>query len=173
MRKVRLWCVLVWVLAVPAMSWGGEVHVAVASNFLNPLKAIAGYFKQDTGDKLILMVELLKARRGRMIVAAFQGDWFIGTGLVLKPRVDIMWKGQDNITDPWPDNAFVDYPGILVGTVSNSIRPALLGRWRAWYADIEWDLGLNFIKNRGNQTSDWELEPTARVAAVLRKSWLR
>lgn len=55
MRKVSLWCVVVWVLSVPAVSWAGEVHVAVASNFLNPLKVIEKSFKQDTGDRLILI----------------------------------------------------------------------------------------------------------------------
>lgn len=46
---------MVWVLAVPQVGWSGEVHVAVASNFLNPLKEIAAGYKQDTGNRLILI----------------------------------------------------------------------------------------------------------------------
>ena len=46
---------MVWVLAVPQVGWSGEVHVAVASNFLNPLKEIATRYKQDTGNRLILI----------------------------------------------------------------------------------------------------------------------
>jgi molybdate transport system substrate-binding protein len=49
-----MWAV-VWVLALPQVTWSGEVHVAVASNFLNPIKAIAKRYKQDTGDRLILI----------------------------------------------------------------------------------------------------------------------
>jgi len=47
----------VWIvfLCWPQTSWSGEVHVAVASNFLNPLKEIAQRFKQDTGNTLILI----------------------------------------------------------------------------------------------------------------------
>ncbi len=42
-------------LALPQTGWPEEVHVAVASNFLNPLKVIAQRFKQDTGNTLILI----------------------------------------------------------------------------------------------------------------------
>lgn len=47
--------VVVWILAPPQVGWSGEVHVAVASNFLNPLKEIATRYKQDTGNRLILI----------------------------------------------------------------------------------------------------------------------
>ena len=47
--------VVVWILALPQLAWSGEVYVAVASNFLNPLKEIAIRYKQDTGDRLILI----------------------------------------------------------------------------------------------------------------------
>jgi molybdate transport system substrate-binding protein len=47
--------VVVWLLALPQVVWSGEVYVAVASNFLNPLKEIATRYKQDTGDRLILV----------------------------------------------------------------------------------------------------------------------
>ncbi|MBC8286124.1 MAG: molybdate ABC transporter substrate-binding protein [Nitrospinae bacterium] len=47
--------VVVWILTAPQVSWSGEVHVAVASNFLNPLKEIAESYKRDTGNTLILI----------------------------------------------------------------------------------------------------------------------
>ena len=39
---------LVFLLGGPALGWSEEVHVAVASNFLNPLKEIAASYKQET-----------------------------------------------------------------------------------------------------------------------------
>ena len=53
----RGWCVwvFVWILALPKVVWSGEVHVAVASNFLNPLKEIAARFNKDTGNRLVLI----------------------------------------------------------------------------------------------------------------------
>ncbi|MDA0690897.1 MAG: molybdate ABC transporter substrate-binding protein [Nitrospinae bacterium] len=33
----------------------GEVHVAVASNFINPLKAIARHFEQETGHRVVVI----------------------------------------------------------------------------------------------------------------------
>jgi molybdate transport system substrate-binding protein len=53
-RGLGMWVVL-WILALPQVAWSDEVHVAVASNFLNPLKEIAKRYKQDTGDRLILI----------------------------------------------------------------------------------------------------------------------
>lgn len=47
--------VAVWTLILPQVGWSGEVHVAVASNFLNPLKEIAEDYKQDTGERLVLI----------------------------------------------------------------------------------------------------------------------
>ena len=53
-RRLSIWLVM-WVLALPQVAWSGEVHVAVASNFLNPVKEIAKRYRQDTGDRLILI----------------------------------------------------------------------------------------------------------------------
>jgi molybdate transport system substrate-binding protein len=46
---------LVWLLASPQIVWSGEAYIAVASNFLNPLKEIAARFKQDTGSRVVLI----------------------------------------------------------------------------------------------------------------------
>lgn len=107
------------------------------------------------------------------IVLSLKGDWFVRGGLVLKPRLDLMWKGDADVTDPWPADAFTTYPGILPGLAETTVRPAILGRARWWWADIEWDLGLNMVKNKGNQSAGWDLEGVGRLQVVFRKSLLR
>jgi molybdate transport system substrate-binding protein len=64
--------VLIWLLSAPAMGGAEEVHVAVASNFLNPLKEIAERYKQDTGDSLIL----ISASTGKLYAQALHGAPF-------------------------------------------------------------------------------------------------
>jgi molybdate transport system substrate-binding protein len=44
-----------WLVATPQVGWSGEAYIAVASNFLNPLKEIAARFKQDTGNRIVLI----------------------------------------------------------------------------------------------------------------------
>ncbi len=44
-----------WLLVMPQAIWAEEVHVAVASNFLSPLKEIAKSYKRDMGNRLILI----------------------------------------------------------------------------------------------------------------------
>ncbi|MDH3571312.1 MAG: hypothetical protein OER89_14180, partial [Gemmatimonadota bacterium] len=107
------------------------------------------------------------------IVLSLGGDWFARRGLVLKPRLDVMWKGDADVTDPWPADAFSTYPGILPGLAETTVRPALLGRARWWWADIEWDLGLNLVKNKDNLSAGWDLEGVGRLQVVFRKSLLR
>ena len=56
-NKRWVWMVI-WILGAPALGGAegaGKVHVAVASNFLNPLKEIAKRYEQDTGNTLILI----------------------------------------------------------------------------------------------------------------------
>ena len=107
------------------------------------------------------------------IVLSVGGDWFARKGLVLKPRLDVMWKGDADVTDPWPADAFSTYPGILPGLAEATVRPAFLGRARWWWADIEWDLGLNLVKNKDNLSAGWDLEGVGRLQVVFRKSLLR
>lgn len=53
-RVLGIWF-LVWLLATPQLVWPGEAYIAVASNFLNPVKEIATRFKQETGNRVILI----------------------------------------------------------------------------------------------------------------------
>ncbi|MBT3922926.1 MAG: molybdate ABC transporter substrate-binding protein [Nitrospina sp.] len=47
--------VVILVLWRAVSGWSEEVHVAVASNFLNPLKEIATRYQQDTGNTLVII----------------------------------------------------------------------------------------------------------------------
>ena len=79
-----------------------------------------------------------------------------------------MWKGEDDLTDDWPDDAFTGRDRILVGTVEKTIRPSLRGRWSRPHVDARWDLGLNLVKNQDHVTRDWEVEFVGMVWAEAR-----
>ena len=69
---LRTWMV-VGILVAPTLAWSeGLVHVAVASNFLNPLKEIAKRYKQDTGNTLIL----ISASTGKLYAQILHGAPF-------------------------------------------------------------------------------------------------
>ena len=53
-RKLAFW-IAVCISGLPTLGSAEEVHVAVASNFLNPLKEIAERYQRDTGNTLILI----------------------------------------------------------------------------------------------------------------------
>jgi hypothetical protein len=118
--------------------------------------------------------------RTDVILVHTQADWFGPFGLVLQPKLDFMWKGEADITDPWPDNAFVDYDLLLVGVVEKTIRPALAGRWnfgwgskRQWTVDAIWDLGVNIVQNNDHVVSDWDAEFVGKIGGEIRFSLLR
>jgi len=69
-----VWLV-VGILSMPAMGAAEnseKIHVAVASNFLNPLKEIAARYKQDTGNTLIL----ISASTGKLYAQILHGAPF-------------------------------------------------------------------------------------------------
>ena len=104
------------------------------------------------------------------IVASLQADWFLRPGLLLRPRLDLMWKGEDDITDPWPEDAFTTHDKLLVGTIEKTIRPSVGGRFHHRHGELVWDAGLNIIKNDGNVERDWRVVGVARVQAEV---WVR
>jgi hypothetical protein len=115
-----------------------------------------------------------------VILVHTQADWFGPFGLILKPKLDFMWKGEANITDAWPDDAFTGYDLLLVGTVEKSVRPALAGRWnlgwgskRQWTVDAIWDLGVNIVKNNDHVASGWDAEFVGKIGGEVRFSLLR
>lgn len=102
------------------------------------------------------------------IIASLQADWFRGATLVLQPRLDVMWRGGDDIRLPWPDDAFTGHPLLLVGEIEATVRPALKGRWRIPRGELEWDVGVNFIRNEGNVPSGWRSRLVGRSELVFR-----
>lgn len=54
MRFVLL-ALLFFISGLGASVWAGEVHVAVASNFINPLKVIARHFERETGHRVVVI----------------------------------------------------------------------------------------------------------------------
>lgn len=102
------------------------------------------------------------------VIASLQGTWFAGAKLVLKPRVGVMWRGEDDIRLPWPSNAFTGHDLLLVGTVETTVRPSLGGRWRLPYGEAAWDVGLNFVRNEGNAPRGWRAKPVGRLTLEVR-----
>jgi hypothetical protein len=102
------------------------------------------------------------------IVLNLSGDWFVRPDLMLQPQLITMWKGEADITDPFPDNAFTDYPKLLVGVVETTVRPAVGGLWRYRYGDFRWDLGVNIINNQNHVEKGWVAELVGRALFEIR-----
>jgi hypothetical protein len=115
-----------------------------------------------------------------VILLDVAADWFARPGLVLKPKLVLMWKGEEDITDPFPEDGFSGGDLLLVGIVESTARPAVAGRWnfgwgsrRQWTIDAVWDLGLNIVKNDDHIVSDWDAEFVGKIGGEIRFSLLR
>jgi molybdate transport system substrate-binding protein len=103
-----LW-IAVLILGGPAAGWSEEVYVAVASNFLSPLKEISERYKQDTGNELILISGstgklyaqarngapfdvLLAADAKRPTLLEKQGTGIAGTRFTYAVGVLVLWS---------------------------------------------------------------------------------
>jgi len=53
--RIVLLALLFFISGLGASAQAGEVHVAVASNFISPLKAIARHFEQETGHRVVVI----------------------------------------------------------------------------------------------------------------------
>lgn len=107
-----------------------------------------------------------------VVLLRLQADWFPVARLALRPQLQVQWKGEDDLNDPFPADAFTTHPDLLAGTIATTVRPAVGGRWRIGPADVEWDWGVNLVSNLGHMpgASDTRLE--GRIQAVIRKSFL-
>ncbi|MFQ5845490.1 MAG: hypothetical protein ACE5JG_10945, partial [Planctomycetota bacterium] len=103
------------------------------------------------------------------VIASFRADWFARPGLVLRPGVQIMWRGEDDIRSPWPADAFTGHDLLLVGEVETTLRPSLAGRWHTAYGELAWNLGLNLVRDEDNVARDWRTKGVARVEFSLRQ----
>ncbi len=95
-------------------------------------------------------------------------DWWAHPRVLLSPNLQLLWKGEDDLTDPFPDGAFTGRDKLLVGIVETTIRPALGGQWRYPLGDVRWDVGLNIVKNDDHVVQDWTVEYVGRVEAEIR-----
>lgn len=102
------------------------------------------------------------------ISLAVAGDWFVRARVLLRPQLAILWKGEDNITDPWPADAFTEHPGLLVGVVETTVRPALAGLLCLPFGDLRWDLGLNLIDNQDHEEKGWVVKVVGRALFEVR-----
>ncbi len=120
---------------------------------------------RDKSDAVIGSVQLdwlgASGRRGA-------GAWLAPGLLVLKPRLQVMWRGEDDVRKPWPENAFTGHDLLLVGKVETTVRPSLAGRWVSRHGELQWDLGMNWIKNLGHQESGWQGKFVGRVQLSVR-----
>ncbi|NIR46580.1 MAG: hypothetical protein GWN99_19220 [Gemmatimonadetes bacterium] len=94
-------------------------------------------------------------------------DWFLLPNLLLRPQLVLLWKGEADITDPWPDDAFTGFPKLLVGVVETTVRPALGGQWTFSRGDFRWDLGVNFIENEDHVEKGWVAEVVGRARFAI------
>jgi len=110
----------------------------------------------------------LSQDRTDAILVSLLADWFARPRLLLRPGLSFFWKGEGDLTEPWPEDAFVTYPALFVGVVQKQVRPYLGGTYHAPYGEVRWDLGLNLIKNRDHVESAWEVEFVGSVWAEAR-----
>lgn len=108
------------------------------------------------------------------VIGSIQIDWLRATDrltrglLILQPRLQVMWRGEDDVRKPWPENAFRGHDLLLVGLVETTVRPSLGGRWMNRHGELRWDLGVNWIKNLDNQPQEWRAKVVGRVQLSLR-----
>ncbi|UCF19446.1 MAG: hypothetical protein JSU87_16225 [Gemmatimonadota bacterium] len=104
-----------------------------------------------------------------VIVVSLRGDWFPAPNWILVPGLDLMWKGEDDIRLPFPEDAFRGHDLLLVGVIEKTVRASLGGRWHHRRGDVRWDVGLNIVKNDAHIERDWRLIGAARVQAEIRQ----
>ncbi len=106
-----------------------------------------------------------------VVLLTLAGDWIPARRVVLHPQVQVMWKGSDDIRSPWPPESFYGHDNLLVGLAETTVRPAVGGRWHLPHADLEWDAGLNLIRNEGNVPAGWKVKGVGRLVMSLRTAF--
>ena len=92
-------------------------------------------------------------------------------GLWLAPRLEVQLRGEGDFRELRPPgDELPDYPRILVGQSETTVRPSVAGRWRSggrFPVEIEWDLGLNLVRDYRNVPGDDRTEPVGRIEARI------
>lgn len=155
-----------WGLQVPALA--PAVALRADLSVVNALayRSRVGRFENYTIEGLGLARDKADA-----VIASVAADWFPLAHLILKPRLDVMWRGADDIRQPFPADAFTGRELLFVGDVETTIRPSVGGRWHAGQGELAWDVGLNVIKDEGNAPRGWRAKGVGRVELRLRKEF--
>lgn len=111
-----------------------------------------------------------------LYLVSLEGQWVGQPGLVLRPRLDVQARGEESEFHGRlrPPGAVMDtFPQILAGEAELTVRPALAGRWHrtvgdGWSVDVEWDVGVNFIRDHRHVAGDDRTELVGRLRAVVR-----
>lgn len=92
-------------------------------------------------------------------------------GLWLAPRLEVQVRGEGDFRELRPPgDELADYPRILVGQSETTVRPSIAGRWRSggrFPVEIDWDLGLNLVRDHGNVAGEDRTEPVGRIEARI------
>ncbi|MCH8247125.1 MAG: hypothetical protein IH951_12040 [Bacteroidetes bacterium] len=123
------------------LTFGGE---AIASRTYNTIQPEGRY---------IYLLRGLAAQFSDYIAINAQVDYHAfswAPGLLLSPRIDVLWQGERDIRQAYPTNDD-DIKTILTGTIERTIRAAL----RMRYEPTEWmfisvDAGINNLTNAFN-----------------------
>jgi len=123
------------------LTLGGE---AIASRTYNTLQPEGRY---------IYLMRGLATQFSDYIAINAQADYHAfpwASGLLLSPRIDVLWQGESDIRHTYPDTD-EDLGPILTGTVERTIRAALRIRYEpnSW-AFVSVDAGINNITNSFN-----------------------
>lgn len=153
---------------MPALALRGDLRIVSALAY----RSRVAFYEYYWIDKLGLAQDLTDA-----ITVSLGATWFARPGLALKPRLQLLWSGEDDLRDAFPEGAFFGRDLLLVGVIERTIRPSLGGRWALSRGDlpwdlrleVDWDLGVNFVKNEGNQVSDWDAKGVGRVVLRARR----
>ncbi len=146
----------------PALALRGDLTVVSSLAY----RSRVDFFEYYTIENLGLAQDKTDA-----VVLSLRGDWFPRPGWILIPRLDLMWKGEDDIRQPFPEDAFVDRDRLLIGVIERTIRTSLGGRWHTPRGAVRWDVGLNFVDNDGNIARDVRVIGVASVEAQIRHSF--
>jgi hypothetical protein len=108
-------------------------------------------------------------------LGTIEASWFGVGGLVLKPRLEIQQRGESDMHDftTPPVDSLPGYPRIIVGQAETTIRPALAGLWHqdlgsGWAVDLDWDVGVDLIRNFQHVKGDNVAAPVGMVRMLLR-----
>ncbi len=145
--------------AAPRLALRGDVTVVSSLAYRSRVARWEFYAVDNIG---------LAYDRTDAVLVTLRGDWYPRPDLQVTPRLDLLWKGEDDITDPFPPDAFTTHDWLLVGVIEKTVRPSVGGVWRNPRGQLKWDLGFNLVKNDDHVPGGWNAEFVGRVEGEVR-----